>query len=88
MSGADFGAGIMAIKPSGVAYDDLTPDTIVPVSIDTAKPEVAEVALDLGARVLNDVTGLGETDAVLVIWEAANSTAPASTARLVFLGFP
>jgi dihydropteroate synthase len=30
----------------------------VPVSIDTSKPEVARVALDLGASVVNDVTGL------------------------------
>jgi dihydropteroate synthase len=32
----------------------------VPVSIDTAKPEVAEAALRLGAHVVNDVTGLSQ----------------------------
>ncbi len=35
----------------------------VPVSVDTYKPEVARAALDLGARVLNDVTGLRLRDA-------------------------
>jgi dihydropteroate synthase len=35
----------------------------VPVSIDTSKPEVARVALDLGATVVNDVTGLRLRDA-------------------------
>lgn len=35
VSGADFAAGVMAIKPSGVAYDDLTPDRIVAVSLET-----------------------------------------------------
>jgi dihydropteroate synthase len=35
----------------------------VPVSIDTSKPEVARVALDLGASVVNDVSGLRLRDA-------------------------
>jgi len=35
----------------------------VPISIDTSKPEVAQVALDLGACVINDVTGLRLRDA-------------------------
>jgi dihydropteroate synthase len=35
----------------------------VPISIDTSKPEVARVALDLGAGVVNDVTGLRLRDA-------------------------
>ncbi len=39
----------------------LCPRAGVPVSIDTSKPLVAEAALDLGVRVLNDVSGLGET---------------------------
>jgi dihydropteroate synthase len=30
----------------------------IPISVDTSKPEVARAALDLGAAVLNDVTGL------------------------------
>ncbi len=30
------------------------------VSIDTAKPEVAEVAIDLGASIINDVSGFGD----------------------------
>jgi L-ribulose-5-phosphate 4-epimerase len=35
VSGADLDAGVFAIKPSGVAYDALTPADIVLVSIDT-----------------------------------------------------
>src|SRR6267378_4763322 len=30
----------------------------IPVSIDTQKPEVAEAALDAGAEIINDVSGL------------------------------
>lgn len=30
----------------------------IPLSVDTSKPEVAAVALDLGAEIVNDVTGL------------------------------
>jgi dihydropteroate synthase len=40
----------------------LCPRAGVPVSIDTSKPLVAEAALDLGVRVVNDVTGLRDTD--------------------------
>lgn len=38
--------------------EQLVQRTDVPVSIDTAKPEIAEAALAAGARVLNDVSGL------------------------------
>jgi L-ribulose-5-phosphate 4-epimerase len=34
VSGVDRATGIVAIKPSGVAYDDLTPDKIVLVDVD------------------------------------------------------
>lgn len=34
VSGVDREAGIMLIKPSGVAYDDLTPERMVPVRLD------------------------------------------------------
>lgn len=37
VSGADRQAGVMAIKPSGVPYDDLTPDDIVVLSIKTGE---------------------------------------------------
>lgn len=37
--------------------------TDVAISIDTSKPEVARVALDLGASVINDVTGFRLRDA-------------------------
>lgn len=33
-------------------------DLDVPISVDTRKPEVAEAALDAGAEIVNDVTGL------------------------------
>jgi len=34
----------------------------VPVSIDTYKPEVARAALDAGASIINDITGLADAD--------------------------
>ena len=37
VSGADHAAGIMVIKPSGVPYDELTVDAMVPVSLDTGR---------------------------------------------------
>jgi L-ribulose-5-phosphate 4-epimerase len=37
LSVLDRGAGIFAIKPSGVPYDQLTPDHMVPVSIETGE---------------------------------------------------
>ena len=37
VSGIDRAAGLMAIKPSGVPYDDLKPEHIVPVSLSTGK---------------------------------------------------
>ena len=36
----------------------LLPDLACPISVDTAKPPVAEAALALGAHLVNDVTGL------------------------------
>ena len=35
VSGVDRAAGVFLIKPSGVAYDVLTPEALVPVSLDT-----------------------------------------------------
>ena len=35
VSGVDYDAGICVIKPSGVAYDELTPESMVPVALDT-----------------------------------------------------
>ena len=37
VSGIDRAAGLMAIKPSGVPYDELKPEHIVPVSLSTGK---------------------------------------------------
>ena len=34
------------------------------VSVDTAKPQVAEASILAGAEIINDVTGLGDTDMV------------------------
>jgi dihydropteroate synthase len=46
---------IARIRP---VLERLVPISTVPISIDTRKTEVARVALDLGAAVLNDVSGL------------------------------
>lgn len=35
VSGVDYDAGLCVIKPSGVAYPELTPESMVPVSLDT-----------------------------------------------------
>jgi L-ribulose-5-phosphate 4-epimerase len=34
VSGIDRAAGVVAIKPSGISYEDLTPDKIVPLDLD------------------------------------------------------
>jgi dihydropteroate synthase len=46
---------IARIRP---LLERLVPQSKVPISIDTRKTEVARVALDLGAAILNDVSGL------------------------------
>ena len=38
VSGVDFDAGIFAIKPSGVPYDELTPEHMVAVALDSGRP--------------------------------------------------
>ena len=38
VSGIDRADGVMWIKPSGVPYDQLTPEKIVPVSLETGEP--------------------------------------------------
>lgn len=37
VSGVDRGAGLLAIKPSGVPYEELTPGHMVPVSLETGE---------------------------------------------------
>jgi L-ribulose-5-phosphate 4-epimerase len=37
VSGVDRGAGLLAIKPSGVPYEEMTPEHIVPVSLATGE---------------------------------------------------
>lgn len=37
VSGVDREAGVFVIKPSGVPYDDLTPESMVPVSLETGE---------------------------------------------------
>jgi L-ribulose-5-phosphate 4-epimerase len=37
VSGVDRDAGLLLIKPSGVPYSDLTPESMVPVSLDTGE---------------------------------------------------
>lgn len=42
--------------------EGLAKEVSVPISIDTCKPEVARAALDLGASIINDITGLANTE--------------------------
>jgi dihydropteroate synthase len=44
--------------------------TDVPISIDTMKPEVAKAAVKAGAKVINDVTGLGTPEMAEIAAEA------------------
>ena len=48
----------------------LAADTDVIVSIDTSKPDVARQALEAGAHLVNDVTGLADPDMVAVVADA------------------
>jgi dihydropteroate synthase len=51
---------------------DLVKRTDVPISVDTSKAEVARQALDAGARIINDVTGLrGDPEMPAVVARAA-----------------
>ena len=51
--------------------------TDVPISIDTSKASVARAALDCGAEIINDVTGLEGDPEMLSV--AKGSGAPAAT---------
>lgn len=44
----------------------------VPLSVDTAKPEVMKVALDMGADILNDIWALRQPGALEVVTQHAN----------------
>ena len=46
---------IVRIRP---VLERLSRSLTIPISIDTSKPEVAEVAVGEGASIINDVTGL------------------------------
>jgi dihydropteroate synthase len=52
---------------------DLAPSLDLPISVDTRHPDVARQALDAGARIINDVSGLRD-DAMIRL--AAESQAP------------
>ena len=45
-----------------------------PISIDTTKPEVADVALDAGADLVNDVWGVGTDDSIVRVAAARGAT--------------
>jgi dihydropteroate synthase len=45
--------------------EELVRQTGLPISIDTSKPQVAQAALDAGAEIINDVTGLAGDPAML-----------------------
>ena len=44
-----------------------------PISIDTAKPEVARLALDSGASIVNDITGLGSGQKMIGVLREFNA---------------
>jgi dihydropteroate synthase len=52
---------------------DLAKRTAVPISVDTMKAEVARQALDAGASIVNDVTGLGGDPGMLGVCVAAGA---------------
>jgi L-ribulose-5-phosphate 4-epimerase len=73
VSGVDRAAGLLAIKPSGVPYDDLTPEHIVPVSL------AAGEVVDSDLRPSSDTpTHLGSTGPSR---PAAASSTPTPRAR-------
>lgn len=45
--------------------------TEVPISVDTTKPEVARRALDMGAKIVNDVSGASSDEMLQVVGERA-----------------
>lgn len=45
----------------------------VPISIDTAKPEVAKEALENGASIVNDITGLGAGSEMIALVKGFNA---------------
>lgn len=49
------------------ALDAIVPRVAVPVSIDTSKAQVAERALDSGASIVNDVSGLADPSMLEVV---------------------
>lgn len=49
--------------------EGLAKEVNVPISIDTCKPEVARAALDLGANIINDITGLANPEMRLLAAE-------------------
>jgi dihydropteroate synthase len=53
--------------------EELSRHTKVPISVDTYRAGVAEKALEAGAQIVNDVSGLGDKDMVRVV---ASSGAP------------
>jgi dihydropteroate synthase len=51
----------------------LAAEVDIPISIDTYKPSVARECLRLGARMINDISGLGDAEMVRVAAEAGAS---------------
>src|SRR5205809_188907 len=51
----------------GPVMRDLAAKVDVPLSVDTMKPEVAAKAIEVGASIVNDVSGLREPDMVHVV---------------------
>lgn len=71
MSTAPYGRGQIDVADErerlAAAVDVLAAKLAVPISVDTARPVVAEAALDAGATIVNDVSGLADPALVAVI---------------------
>ncbi len=91
MSTAPYGRGAIDAATERerlvAAVDMIAAKTAVPVSVDTARADVAEAALDAGATVVNDVSGLAEPALVeLLARRAASAIVMASPAAAAVAG--
>jgi dihydropteroate synthase len=63
---------VLPVVESLVMGDDFNDPLPAPVSIDTKKPEVAREALALGAKIVNDVSGVRDPGMVELLAEASD----------------
>ena len=53
----------------------------VPISVDTTKPEVARLALEAGASIINDIRGLDDPEMLALAAETGAGRRPDAHAR-------